>query len=230
VRFKVGAATVEDVAPLDFATPFDELTELRALLTTQEIAEFTGLRRETISRARPDSRFQRRTENALRDLYLVVTKMRSVAGGDLVQLAAVLRRSQTQLGGRSIAELLREGEVDVVLESLSEVASTEARKAVSARERQLEEQVAKLLAAHPELRSRLPAIEAAVVRHFGPGARVERQIIIDYEGTEEDDELLLHVRTDLSLEERIERLSEVLQHEEELLAPVRRHLVIGIIQ
>jgi hypothetical protein len=218
------------VASLDFATPFDELTELRAVLTTQEIAEFTGLRRETISRARPDSRFQRRTGKALGDLYLVVTKMRAVIGEDLGQLAAVLRRPQAELGGRSIAELLREGEVDVVLESLSEVASTEARKAVNARERQREGQVAKLLAAHPELWSRLPAIEAAVVKHFGPGARVERQIIINYEGTEEDDELLLHVRTDLSLDERIERLSEVLHHEEALLAPVRRHLVIGIIQ
>jgi hypothetical protein len=233
---------------LDFKTPFDELSELRALLTTQEIAELTGLRRETISRARPDSRFQRRTEKALADLYLVVTKMRSVVG-DLGQLAAVLRRPQEELAGRSIAELLRAGQVEVVLESLAPAAPTEAEVPAGFRlspavEAQLEPwrepseeeaedpgldgQVAALLAADHELGARLGAIEAALVAHFGPGARVERQIISEYD-LEEDDELYLRVHTDLSLDQEIDRLGEFLGQEEELLAPVLQQFAIGFL-
>src|ERR1700753_2247797 len=92
------------VAALDFKSPFDELTELRESMTTQEIAGLTGLRRETISRARPDSRFPRRTEKAIGDLYALVTRIKAVAGGDLAQVGAILRRPQSALGGRSIAE------------------------------------------------------------------------------------------------------------------------------
>jgi hypothetical protein len=236
---------------LDFKTPFDELTELRAVLTAQEIAELTGLRRETISRARPDSRFQRRTEKALGDLYLVVTKMKSVAGDDLGQLAAILRRAQAELEGRSMAQLLREGQVEAVLESLSADAPTEAEELATlrldpevevrlepwrepsekevVRDPALDEQLTALLEADPELRSRLGAIEAALVEHFGPGAEVERKVVSGYDDPEGSDELYLRVHTNLSFDEEVDRLAEFLERDEDLLAPVRRQLVIGFL-
>jgi hypothetical protein len=246
----VNPVILESVA-LDFQTPFDELSELRKVLTTQEVAELTGLRRETISRARPDSRFQRRTEKALADLYLVVTKMKSVAGEDLGQLAAILRRPQAELAGRSIAELLREGRVEDVLESLSVEAPTEAEEIAhfqltpeaEARlepwvepsetdlptDRHLDDRVAALLEEDPELRSRLDAIEVALVEHFEPGAKVERQIISDYDAPGASDELYLRVHTDLSFDEAIDRLTEFHRHQEGLLDPVTDRLVIGFL-
>lgn len=212
--------------PLDFKSPFDELTELRAFLTTQEIADLTGLRRETISRARPDSRFQRRTEKALGDLYLVVTKMNSVAGG-VGQLAAVLRRPQAELAGRSIAELLREGRVEVVLASLSPGPPAQAEPKVS--NPTIDERVDALLEGDPELRSRIPAIEAALIEHFGPGARVEREMITSYDESEGNDEIYLRVLVDLTFDEKIDRLAEVLEQESDLLAPVRSKLTVGFL-
>jgi hypothetical protein len=220
----VSIGILEKMTSLDFKSPFDELTELRAVLTTQEIADLTGLRRETISRARPDSRFQRRTENALRDLCVVVTKMRSVAGQDLNQLAAILRRPQAELGGHSIAELLREGRVDVVLGSLSSDAPAEV-----AEDPDLDQRVAALLKGDLELRSRLGAIEAALVEHFGPGARVERDVISDYDAPERSEVLYLRVYSALSLDENMDRLGEFLQREQNLLAPVLAQLVIGFL-
>jgi len=247
----VSVGTIEHVTSLDFKSPFDELTELRALLTTQEIADMTGLRRETISRARPDSRFQRRTEKALRDLYLVVTKMKSAAGEELGQLGAVLRRPQTEFAGRSIAELLREGEIEAILDGLSVDAPTEAEglanfqldpkvedrltpwnepsEATVVEDPTLDERVDALLAADPELRSRLSEIEAALVGHFGPGARVERKIISEYDDPGGGDELYLRVHTDLSYGEEVDRLAEFLRRQEGLLAPVRQQLVIGFL-
>lgn len=242
---------LEDMASLDFKSPFDELTELRAVLTTQEIAELTGLRRETISRARPDSRFQRRTEKALGDLYLVVTKLRSVRGDGEGQLASVLRRPQAELAGRSIAELLRDGQVDVVLRTLSTDVPTEAEEIANfrlspevearlepwrepspdevVRDPGLDQRIDAFIDADPELRTRLSAIEAALVQQFGPGAKVERQIIDDFDSVERDEELYLRVHTDLSFEAEIDHLAEFLRREEVLLDPVHRHLVIGFL-
>jgi hypothetical protein len=248
----VSIGILEDMASLDFKSPFDELTELRADLTTQEIAEFTGLRRETISRARPDSRFQRRTEEALRDLYLVVTRMKTVIGGDLSQLAAILRRPQGQFDGRSIADLLREGQVEVVLESVSPDAPTEAEDLANfrldpeadaqlepwrepsgkelARDPALDARVAAVLEADPELRDRLSAIEAALVRHFGPEAEVERTIVSEfYDDPEGSDELYLRVIDDLSFDENMDRLTAFLDREGDLLAPVRARLTVGFL-
>jgi hypothetical protein len=119
----VASTTLQGVAELDLRSPFDELSELRRLLTTQEIAELTGLRRETISRARRDRRLRRSTAKALGDLYAVVMAIRS--GGDQAHLAAVLRRPQQEFGGRSIADLLREGKVDEVLERLGPSAAVD---------------------------------------------------------------------------------------------------------
>lgn len=222
----MSVGTLYDVMSLDFKSPFDELTELRAFLTTQEIAELTGLRRETISRARPDSRFQRRTEKALGDLYLVVTKMTSVAG-EVGQLAAVLRRPQAELAGHSIAELLREGRVDVVLASLSPGPSAQAEPMVS--NPTMDERVEALLKGDPELRSRIPAIEAALIEHFGPGAQVDREMITSYDESEGNDEIYLRVLVDLSFDEKIDRLAEVLEQERDLLAPVRSKLTVGFL-
>lgn len=248
----MNVAILEDVPELDFKTPFDELNELRAVLTTQEIAELTGLRRETISRARSNVRFQRRTERALRDLYVLVTRMRSVLGDDLGQLAAVLRRPQGELGGRSIAELLREGQVEIVLDSLPPAPATdeetladfrlspdvEARlepwkpptKEQLARAAAIEaEHVAALLADDPELDSRLGSIEAALREHFGAGAKVLRKIIEPYDIPDGRDELYLRVHTDLSFDEEIDGLGEFLGRHQDLLAPVRSRLTIGFL-
>lgn len=230
-------ATLDNMTPLDFKSPFDELKELRAVLTAQEIAELTGLRRETISRARPDSRFQRRTEKALGDLYLVITKMKEAAGGDLGQLSAVLRRPQAELAGRSIAELLREGKVEDILRSLSSDGPTvqlERRQEPSEEEMvadpALEARVAAVLEADPELGARVGAIEAALVRNFGPGSEVERKIVSEYyDDPEESDELYLRVHTDLSFDEEVDRLGDFLRREEDLLAPVLPRLTIGFL-
>jgi hypothetical protein len=225
----VNVGTLENVS-LDFKSPFDELNELREVLTNQEIADLTGLRRETISRARPDSRFRRRTEKALGDLYAVVTRMSSVNGGDLGQLAAVLRRPQASLGSRSIAELLKDGQVDVVLDSLSERGRVDAPSEDDrAAELKRQEEVAAFLAAHPELRSRIDAIEAAVLRHFGPGARVVREVAVYYDEPEPEDDLYLRVLTNRPIYEEIDLLGTFLVQEEDLLAPVRRHLNIGFL-
>jgi hypothetical protein len=202
------------------------------VLTTQEIADMTGLRRETISRARADSRFQRRTEKALRDLYLVVTKMKSAAGEDLDQLAAILRRPQAEFAGRSIAELLRAGQAEVVLESFSSDVEPWREPSEEGVERDpaLDARVAAVLEADRELRSRLGAIEAALVRHFGPGSAVERKLVNEFhDDPEGSDELYLRVHADLSLDENIDRLAAFLEREVELLAPVRAQLTIGFL-
>jgi hypothetical protein len=224
----VSIGTLEGVA-LDFKSPFDELTELREVLTNQEIADLTGLRRETISRARPDSRFQQRTEKVLGDLYSVVMRMRSANGGDLGQLAAILRRPQASLGSRSIAELLQEGEVDVILDSLVDPAAVEGpSEEERAADLKRQEKVSAFLAADPELRSRIDAIEAAVLRHFGPGATVVREMAVYYDEPEPEDDLFLRVTTGLTVEEDIDLLRSFFRRERDLLAPVKRHLVIGL--
>jgi len=186
-------------------SPYDELAELRSMLTVQEIADVTGVRRETLSRARPDSRFQRRTQKALDDLYAVATRLRPTIGGDPVHLAAVMRRPQSALAQRSIADLLREGRADEVLEHLgppgpeptareqlenlrfdpelsarlsptpTEVHPDEAQVAEEAR------LVAAMLGADPELASLLPEIEAKILRHFGSDATIDRTIIADHD-------------------------------------------------
>jgi hypothetical protein len=243
-------ATLSSVSALDFRSPFDELTELRSILTTLQIAELTGLRRETISRARPDSRFQRRTEKALGDLYAVVTQIRSVNGGDLGQLAAVLRRPQPLLADRSIAQLLKEGRVDVVLEHLAPPVPTQdeplrdlrldpemlARLSATADPDRTASVpaaaaegrgVAALLDADMELASLLPAIEARIHHHFGADATIERTIITDHDAPESGDELYLRIRTSLDHDEEVDRLIDLLREESDLLEPVRARLTIG---
>lgn len=238
------------VGEIDVTTPFEELTELRSLLTLSEIAEMTGLRRETLSRARPDSRFQRRTEKGIHDLHVVTGRLRPMVGGD-VHLAAVLRRPQAVLGGRSIAELLSDGRVDVVLEHLTPPAQTEAQQLENLRlppevearlapagrasqeeaagDPRADERVSALLAADPELDLRLGAIEAAIRARFGPGARVERRIIEPEDVPDGRDHLYLRIHTTLSFDEEVARLGEFLRLEEELLAPVMKRLTIGFL-
>jgi hypothetical protein len=243
-------ATLNRVSALDFRSPFDELTELRSVLTTLQIAELTGLRRETISRARPDSRFQRRTEKALGDLYAVVTRVKFVTGGDLGQLAAVLRRPQPLLGDRSIAQLLQEGKVDAVLEHLAppvppeneplrdlrfdpemlvklSATADQDRPAVAPAAVAEGRSVAALLEADPELASLLPAIEARVRHHFGADATIERAIITDHDAQEGGDDLYLRIDTALDHDEEVDRLIDLLHEESDLLEPVRARLTIG---
>jgi hypothetical protein len=216
--------TLEDVSGLDFKTPFDELTELRSILTTQEIAELTGLRRETISRARRDSRFQRRTEKAVGDLYLVVTRMRSILGDDLGQLAAVLRRPQAVLDDRSIAELLKEGRVDLVLEHLAAPEPVPSTTLWPGAESAAD--VEAYLVGDPELADRLPAIEARVREHFGPDVRIERGL--DIEPGSPVVGFSLRVRNGLSFDENLARLTSVLI-DRDLLEPVADRLTIGFL-
>jgi hypothetical protein len=251
VNFTASLATVSGVERLDVMTPFDELVELRTLLTVQEIAEMTGMRRETLSRARPDSRFQRRTEEGLHDLYVVATRIRPMVGAD-THLAAVLRRPQAVLAEHSIAELLAEGRAEAVLEHLIPPEPTEeerlanvrldpdieARLAVleedSSRRRGagtdpvIDERVPVLLAADPELESRLAQIEGKIREHFGPDSGVERTIIADA-GPEPHDHLYLRVRSDHSFDERMDRLTALVDQEQDLLRPVLSRLTIGFL-
>jgi hypothetical protein len=164
----------------------------------------------------------------LGDLYAVVTKIRSVRGGEVGQLAAVLRRSQPELADRSIAELLRDGQVDAVLASLS---SEEPNGGTRETTRPtVEERVAAMIDGDPGLRSRLPAIEAALLRGFGPGATVERKIVNEvWDDLDGSDELHLRVHNDLPLDENIRRQAGFLAREQDLLAPVLSRLSIGFI-
>jgi hypothetical protein len=252
VSYGAECATLDVVSGLDFRTPFDELTELRSTLTTQEIADLTGLRRETLSRARPGRRFQRRTEKAIGDLYLVVTRMRATAGGDLGQLAAVLRRPQAALGDRSVADLLKEGRVDLVLEhletpdpvergrrpnfrlsprteaKLKAYDPVEAAAATPAIREREEDRVAAFLAGDPELAALLPEIEAKVRECFAPVGWLERGIIVEYEG-EADDVLYLWAHNDLSFDENEKRFMAFLGQQRDFLRPVRSRLNIGFV-
>jgi hypothetical protein len=89
--------------------------------------------------------------------------------------------------------------------------------------------VAAFLAADPELDSRLPEIEERVLHHFGPGTRIERTVFHPMDEEDADDIFILDVVTDLSLDEKIDRLKTLLGEEHELLAPVRPRLTIGIL-
>jgi hypothetical protein len=221
MTFSPQIATLDSMAGLDFSTPFDELSELRELLTTQQIAEFTGLRRETISRARRDKPFRPRTEKAIGDLYLVVTRMRSLPDLDPRHLAAILRRPQAALGDRSIGELLKEGEVDLVLRHLA--GEEPARRAPAPPSA---DAVEALLAADPELAALVPEIEARLREHFAPVEKITRGVSVEPEG-EGDDELYLQVKNDLSFDQNFDRLAAFLEGERDLLAPVRTRLTIG---
>jgi hypothetical protein len=236
---------------LDVATPFEELSELRSLLSLSEIAEMTGLRRETLSRARSDSRFQQRTAKGLHDLYVVVSRLRPMVDGD-VHLAAILRRPQPEFARRSIARVVRDGQVDAVLRHLDQPEPTDQEELenfelppeivaeLEANEREerpkppvedptLAERVSTLLAADPDLSSRLPEIEAKVLEYFGPGARVERKIIEPWDIPDGHDEFYLRVHADLSVSEASERLGNLLEGERDLLSPVRSRLTIGFL-
>ncbi|HEX3736058.1 MAG TPA: hypothetical protein VHV53_00825 [Solirubrobacterales bacterium] len=211
---------------LNLMSPFDELTELRSVLTVQEIAEMTGLRRETLSRARPDSRFQRRTQKALDDLYAVVTRLRPSVGGDTHRLVTILRRPQATLGRRSIAELLQEGKVDEVLDRLPVPKPREQpQRPLEPIPDKQKQRAAELLAADPELAERLPAIEAAIRLHFGADAPIERGVIWSYSPGEED-ELYVRVDSALSFEEKVDRLGDLLS-EEEVFRGLLPRLTIG---
>lgn len=207
-------------------SPFDELAELRSVLTVQEIAEMTGLRRETLSRARPDSRFQRRTQKALDDLYSVVTRLRSSVDGDPVHLVAILRRPQAALDRRSIADLLREGKVDEALDHLPGPRAREKERGPVPISEEEKERVSALLAADPELAARLPAVEDAIRTHFGADADVQRRVAGSH-GAAEEDHLYLRIESDLSFDAKVDRLAELLSDQREQLAQVRERVTIG---
>jgi hypothetical protein len=251
VNSTAALVTVPDMGRLDIRTPFAELTELRSLLSVNEIAEMTGLRRETLSRARPDGRFQRRTEKGVHDLFVVVTRLRPLVDGD-VHLAAVLRRPQPEFAQRSIAQAVREGQVEVVLEYLArpeptdpkelenfelppeivaelEANEEEVRPEPPAEDPTLAARISALLAADPELSSRLPEIETKVREYFGPEARIERKIIEPYDIPDGHDQFFLRVRTDLSVSEAGDRLGDLFEGEHDLLGPVAGRLTIGFL-
>ena len=89
--------------------------------------------------------------------------------------------------------------------------------------------VAAFLASDPALASRLPEIEERVLHHFGPGTRAERTVFHPYDEEDAPDELHLRVITDMTVDERIDRLKALLDEEGELLAPFRSRLTIGIL-
>jgi hypothetical protein len=226
MTLSIDVATLDGVAGLDFKSPFDELSELREVLTVQQIAEFTGLRRETISRARPGKPFRPRTERAVGDLYLVVTRLRSEPDLDLGHLAAILRRPQPELGGRSIAELLRAGEVREVLSHLATPAPAKVDTSWWPGEPPAEA-IEAFLAGDPELAARLPEVEARMREHFGPEVRIERGL--DVEPGSAEIGFYLRAHNDLPFDENVERLGALLAQEEELLGPVADRLGIGFL-
>jgi hypothetical protein len=247
----IDSANVRHMRRLDTRTPFDDLTDLREVLSLSEIAEMTGLRRETLSRARSDSRFQQRTAKGLHDLYVVVSRLRPMVDGD-VHLAAILRRPQPEFARRSIARVLRDGQVDAVLRHLDqpeptdqeelenfelppeivaelEASEGEERPKPPVEDPTLAQRVSTLLAADPELSSRLPEIEEKVLEYFGPGAEVERKIIEPWDIPDGHDEFYLRVRTDLPVREQIDRLGALLEGEQDLLRPFLDRLTIGFL-
>jgi uncharacterized protein YicC (UPF0701 family) len=92
-----------------------------------------------------------------------------------------------------------------------------------------EEDVAALLSTVPELDSRLPKIEERILAHFGPEARIERQIFSPWDEEDAVDQFHLRIVTDMDVDKRIDRLKAFLREERELLAPVRPPLTIGIL-
>jgi len=238
------------VDALDLLTPYDDLKDLRTVLSAQQIAELTGLRRETISRARPGSRFRRQTARAFTDLNVVVGRLRRVMGDDPGQLSALLERPQPAFGGSSIAELVREGQVDLVLDRLAAAEPTEAEQLenlrlgadVEAELRALEaddpgpppaaikdDRATDLVAGDPELGRRLPEIEGSIRGRFGAGARVERAVVADPSDPGGAGHLYLGIRTALPLDEQIDRLGALLSEEEDLLGPVQTRVSVGLL-
>jgi hypothetical protein len=236
------------MAPLDLLTPYDDLKDLRTVLSAQQIAELTGLRRETISRARPEKQFRRQTARIVTDLNVVVSRLRCVIGEDPAQLAALLERPQSALDGSSIAELIRKGRTDVVLghlvdpeakneeqlESLqfdsevqAELKALESEDQAMVAEAPADARAADLIAADPELSRRVPMIEARIQERFGADARVERAFVADSSDPESAGHVYLGIRSGLPLDEQIDRLETFLSEEEDLLDPVQARLTIG---
>jgi hypothetical protein len=91
------------------------------------------------------------------------------------------------------------------------------------------DRVAAFLAVDPELDARLPSIEEKIRKHFGPEARIERTIFSPMDEEDAADQFHLRVVADMDLDERIERLKDLIGEEHELLAPVRPQLTIGIL-
>ena len=89
--------------------------------------------------------------------------------------------------------------------------------------------IAAFLAAAPELNSRLPEIEERILAHFGSDARLQREIFTPWD--EEDAVAQFHLRvvSEMPIDEKVDRLRNVLREEHELLAPVRPPLTIGIL-
>lgn len=235
---------------LDFRTPYDDLKDLRSVLSAQQIAELTGLRRETISRARPDGRFRRQTVRAFTDLNAVVSRLRRVVGDDRGQLGALLERPQPALGGSSIAESIREGRVDAVLDRLAvaepteeeqlehlrldaeveaELRALEAKGPATSADALAEDRVTGLIADDPSLGRRLAMIEALIRDRFGAEARVERAFVADSSDPEGPGHLYLGIRAALSLDAQIERLGTFLAEEETLMGPVQTRVTVGLL-
>jgi hypothetical protein len=92
------------------------------------------------------------------------------------------------------------------------------------------ELVTAVLDAEPELRSRLGAIESALIEHFGSGTRIERKVIEDYDDPEDvPDDLYLRVHTDLPYTQELDGLTEFSRRHQDLLDPVRGKLSIGFL-
>lgn len=236
------------MSPLDLLTPYDDLRDLRAVLSAQQIAELTGLRRETISRARPDRRFRRQTAKKVTDLNVVVSRLRSLIGEDPARLAALLERPQSEFEGNSIAELIRGGRVEIVLDHLAdpeekaeeqlenlqldpdvlvELSALESEGSATATDAPADGRAADLIAGDPKLGRRLPKIERKIQERFGAGTKTERAVVVDSSDPDSDGHLYLGIRSSLPLAEQIDRLEALLSEEEELLEPVQTRLTIG---
>lgn len=91
------------------------------------------------------------------------------------------------------------------------------------------DRVAAFLASDPVLDARLPAIEEKIHQHFGPEARIERKIFSPKDEVGAADEFHLEILTEESFDEKVWHLRALIGEEDELLAPVRPQLTIGIL-
>ncbi len=96
-----------------------EFKELHTLLGTAVLAEVLGKRPESISRLKARRRYTRPVERLIDDVWTVVHVAFDTREVKTDDVRAFLLLRQPQLGFRPVAELIRAGETDAVLASIT---------------------------------------------------------------------------------------------------------------
>ena len=86
---------------------------------------------------------------------------------------------------------------------------------------------AELLASDRPLAALLPEIESSIRDHFGADAQIDRAVVTDPDDADGRDRLYLRVGTELPFDQQVERLTALLDHEEDRLEPFEDRLTIG---